>query len=127
MEPRAFCAALETKTFTNNADMSMVQEKYTSTFHETFSEVLQLHFGGLGWGDEEAEALAEVLPFCKVAKGLALFGNQIGDVGVQALASAVADGAMANLKIIYIGDDSFGDAAKEQLKEACKARNIKVG
>ena len=33
---------------------------------------------------------------------------------------------MASLKTLYIGDNSFSNATKEQLKAACKARNIEA-
>ncbi len=83
---------------------------------------------------------------------LGLSENTIGDGGMQALASAVANGALprltwldlrhnkigevntfttairsgalAALKTLYIHDNALSDAAKEELKAACKARGI---
>ena len=54
-----------------------------------------------------------------------LYGNQVGDVGMQALASAVASGAMASLKTLYVDDGPLG-TEHPALKAACKARGIEL-
>ena len=52
--------------------------------------------------------------------------NQIGDAGASALAAALSEGALPKLKKILIGNNSFGEAGKAQLKAACEAREISL-
>ena len=58
---------------------------------------------------------------------LYLNNNQIGDAGASALAAALSEGALPELKMILIGNNRFGEAAKAQLKAACEAREITLG
>ena len=51
---------------------------------------------------------------------LKLQNNQIGGVGVAALANACATGAMASLRIIFL------DWPSEQLKAHCSSKGIKL-
>ena len=49
-----------------------------------------------------------------------LSSNRIGDEGAKALAAGVAfSGSMATL---YIGGNTFGDAAKQSLRDAVRGR-----
>eukprot|EP00966_Prymnesium_polylepis_P229769 5316394-Prymnesium_polylepis.1 len=54
-------------------------------------------------------------------KGLYLQKNQIGDEGMKAFSMALASGAMANLKTLYMGGNPGNATA---VKEACGARGI---
>ena len=50
-------------------------------------------------------------------------GNQIGNAGIEAFASAVAGGALASLLTLTVDDGTLG-AEHPQLKDACEARGI---
>ena len=55
---------------------------------------------------------------------LYLGGNEIGDDGLKALSTALAGGALVSLKNLYLHANDFSDTAKEKLKAACKPRGI---
>ena len=55
---------------------------------------------------------------------LALSHNQIGDKGIEALSGALATGALASLTQLFIHGNNFGPTAEEQLKVACASRGI---
>ena len=57
------------------------------------------------------------------AQELNLYGNQIGDAGVTALAEAAAGGAMASLKELVMDDGALG-VDHPKLKAACQKRGI---
>ena len=56
----------------------------------------------VGWGDDEAVQLAEVLPLCTSATVLNLYNNKISDRGAKALAAAFAEGAMPKLEELLL-------------------------
>ena len=51
---------------------------------------------------------------------LNLYGNQIGDPGVAALADACARGALASIKQLYLSDNAIGDTGMTAFAEAIK-------
>lgn len=51
--------------------------------------------------------------------------NAIGDVGMSALENAVSTGAMASLKELYVNDGPLG-AEHPALKAVCQARGIRL-
>lgn len=85
------------KTYTNGADRdAIVAPKFRETLFDLLGGVRELNFNGLGWGDSEVEALADVLPLCGQLTGLNLRSNVwIGDVGVAALAGGLRRGGAA--------------------------------
>ena len=54
-----------------------------------------------------------------------LGANLIGDVGMQALSSALAGGVMASLETLYVDDGPLG-TEYPALKAACEARGIEL-
>ena len=56
--------------------------------------------------------------FCLVynMQTLWLSRNQIGDVGVEALSTACAGGALAHLRNLYIGGNSISDKTKDTMR-----------
>ena len=66
-EPLAFFEghAYGNKTYTNGADRdAIVAPKFRDTMFEVLAGVDKLHFGGMEWGNEAADALALLLPLC---------------------------------------------------------------
>ena len=72
----------------------------------------------VGWGDDEAVQLAEVLPLCTSATELNLDNNKISDRGAKALAAAFAEGAMPKLEKLYLSSNQIGDEGAVALAEA---------
>ena len=56
---------------------------------------------------------------------LHLYGNQIGDAGVTALANACASGSLASLETLVMDDGPLG-LDHPQLKAACEQRGISL-
>jgi flagellar hook-length control protein FliK len=76
-------------------------------------------------GDIGISALASACASGALAslKELWLQSNQIGDVGMQALAGAVSSGALASLKELIADDGPLG-VDHPKLKAACQSRGI---
>ena len=55
------------------------------------------------------------------AQALGLSGNQIGDVGMSALADACAKGSMASLQNLYLFGNPISQESKDTLKSALPA------
>jgi hypothetical protein len=85
--PDVFDEILETLHFTNGADKDFVKNKYRKTFHEVLNTASELWFAELGWTDEDAKLLSEILPLCHMLTQLNLMGNSITSVGAMALIS----------------------------------------
>ena len=120
--PVNFAARLAQKVFTNGkSDCELVAKLYAETLVNTIGYAEELSFH-CGWGDEEAERLAAVLPFAANLTKLDLHANpRIGSRGCDALASALESGAVPHLKIIQF-DSRWGRAA-DQLRRACLKRD----
>jgi len=80
------------KRFSNNkVDAPLVITLYARAFEQSFTMVKCLAYEGLGWGNHEAMQLAAVLRHkggLRHLQTLRLRGNQIGNNGASALASA---------------------------------------
>ena len=103
LAPARFVAELEAKSFTNGkADRPLVGRLYEEGFAAQFGRAKMLSYGGLEWGDAEAEVLAEAMATgaLKSVKELYLGGNQVGDEGVRALAAAIEKGALPACKML---------------------------
>ena len=135
--PDSFKEQLEQKGFTNGStDRPLVAGLYKDAFEQRFAKAEELKFGGLGWGDTEVQALAEVLgsgmvprlrslylgkneighegaaalaralPQLPALEEITLADNSIGDDGVQALAGALSSGAAPRLRVLRLGCSS---------------------
>jgi hypothetical protein len=89
--PEAFEEVLQTLHFTNGSDREFVAKKYKETFQEVLDAAEELWFAELGWKDEDAYELAEVLPHCHSLVQISLIGNQITCKGAKALVAASAN------------------------------------
>ena len=94
-EPLAFFGghAYGAKTYTNGADRDqIVAPKFRDTTFELLGGVKKLNFNNLKWGDAGMQALAVVLPLCAQLTMLKLGGNAFGDAGLSAIAEACVEG-----------------------------------
>ena len=107
------------KRFTSKkGDLPMVIALNTRTILSIFRDMKVLMYFEVGWGDDEAVQLAEVLPLCTSATYLNLVANKISDRGAKALAAAFAEGAMPKLEKLYLHYNQIGDEGAVALAEA---------
>jgi len=79
LSPAKFEKRLESTTFTNGSDKTIVSRLYQEIFVEVFSEVEELDFSGLGWTDidELIDTLSDASTACPQLKTIWLFDNNI--------------------------------------------------
>ena len=120
LSPAAMARLVARKRFTSKkGDLPMVIALNTRTILSIFRDMKELKYVGVGWGDEEAVQLAEVLPLCTSATELNLYYNKISDRGAKALAAAFAEGAMPKLEQLDLGSNyKIGDDGAVALAEA---------
>ena len=100
--PAAMARLVARKRFTSKkGDLPMVIALNTRTILSIFRDMKMVKYLKVGWGDDEAVQLAEVLPLCTSATELWLFDNKISDRGAKALAAAFAEGAMPKLEKLW--------------------------
>jgi hypothetical protein len=113
--PEEFEEQLKTKGFTNGStDNPLVARLYREGFEARFGAATSLFYAALGWGDEEARAVARVLPHAPALTSLYLMDNSIGDEGARALAKALP----AALTSLSLYSNSIGDEGARALAEA---------
>ena len=107
------------KRFTSKkGDLPMVIALNTRTILSIFRDMKMVKYNKVGWGDDEAVQLAEVLPLCTSATELHLHDNKISDRGAKALAAAFAEGAMPKLEKLWLHFNQIGDEGAVALAEA---------
>ena len=107
------------KRFTSKkGDLPMVIALNTRTILSIFRDMKELTYINVGWGDDEAVQLAEVLPLCTSATQLNLGSNEISNRGAKALAAAFAEGAMPKLEVLSLMTNQIGDEGAVALAEA---------
>jgi len=115
--PEEFVAQLVCKGFTNgNTDTPLVVRLYREGFEARFGVATKLLYIGLGWGDEEARAVARVLLRAPALEALHLENNSIGAEGARALAEALPHAPA--LKLLDLDNNSIGDEGARALAEA---------
>ena len=119
LSPAAMARLVARKRFTSKkGDLPMVIALNTRTILSIFRDMKELSYQEVGWGDDEAVQLAEVLPLCTSATLLDLGNNKISDRGAKALAAAFAEGAMPKLEGLYLHSNKIGDEGAVALAEA---------
>ena len=78
----------------------------------------------VGLGDAGIEAIAEALSAGRLSKLKTLFldNTGMGDAGASALAKALSSAPA--LQMLVVGENNFGEDAKEELKAACAERGV---
>ena len=121
----AFAEQLSTLTFEDEVDRAQLVRIYAATLERLLLIAEHLHFGGLGWGDEECACLAELLPLCRHAKSLNLSRNPISDVGIEAIAKAlIAPRSAPRLREINLQRIPYGPGGIIALQEVSRERDI---
>ena len=103
LHPEDFAAALARKAFTNGkSDCELVAGLYARTLDGAFGGAKVLTYNKAGWGNEEAKALAKVLPLARNVEFIDLSENPgiVAD-GWRALGEAIGAGAAPKLKLVY--------------------------
>ena len=119
LTPAALARLVARKHFTSKkGDLPMVIALNTRTILSIFRDMKMVKYMDVGWGDEEAVQLAEVLPLCTSATELNLQYNKISDRGAKALAAAFAEGAMPELEELHLSHNQIGDEGAKALAEA---------
>ena len=119
LSPAAMARLVARKRFTSKkGDLPMVIALNTRTILSIFRDMKMVKYLEVGWGDDEAVQLAEVLPLCTSATELNLVGNKISDRGAKALAAAFAEGAMPKLEQLNLYKNQIGDEGAVALAEA---------
>ena len=119
LSPAAMARLVARKRFTSKkGDLPMVIALNTRTILSIFRDMKELVYAHVGWGDDEAVQLAEVLPLCTSATKLYLYDNTISDRGAKALAEAFAEGAMPKLEELILLRNQIGDEGAVALAEA---------
>ena len=119
LSPAAMARLVARKRFTSKkGDLPMVIALNTRTILSIFRDMKMVKYVDVGWGDDEAVQLAEVLPLCTSATKLNLAANTISDRGAKALAAAFAEGAMPKLEKLILDSNQIGDEGAKALAEA---------
>ena len=80
---------------------------------------------GLGWDDDDIEALCEVLPLCSRAHSLNVSRNpKVGDRGIAALAAALSQNAAPRLREVNVRLTSFGAGGMNALRKVSRDRDV---
>jgi len=115
--PENFAADLINKAFSQREDESFVSEKYHEVFERALGQEGQLWYAGLGWGDREAQELAQLLPLCgSTLRDLELRGNEIASSGAAALAEALP--LCDALERLSLDGNCIGSQAQQALTDA---------
>ena len=122
---KRFAQLLRGKTFSNEGtDRPLVIGLYAASLERMLSAAGELQCGGLGWGDDDAEALAEVLPLCTAARSINLSRNiGIGDKGIAAVCRALAAGAAPRVKEVNLQHLHIGPEATIALRKVNLVRD----
>lgn len=114
--PENFTLDLQNKAFGVKEDAQFVSDKYREVFNRALGQEAQLWYTGLGWGDKEAQELAQLLPLCgRTLKDLELRGNEIGSAGAHALADALP--LCETLERLSLDGNCIGREAQQHLND----------
>jgi hypothetical protein len=109
------------KRFTNSSDVSKVADLY-ATFFGKVTNVGELKFEGLEWGDADVVELCEVLPRFAVLRTLDLSINKIGPEGASALGEALKVNAVVTT--LFLSENNIGYEGAIAIAEALKVNAV---
>ena len=109
------------KRFTNSSDVSKVADLY-ATFFGKVTNVGELKFEGLEWGDADVVELCEVLPRFAALRTLDLSMNKIGPHGASALGEVLkVNAVVTTLGLTY---NNIGPEGAIAIAEALKVNAV---
>jgi Ran GTPase-activating protein (RanGAP) involved in mRNA processing and transport len=109
------------KRFTNSSDVSKVADLY-ATFFGKVTNVGELKFQGLEWGDADVVELCEVLPRFAALRALDLSWNKMGPEGASALGEALkVNAVLTDLRLEWSNIGAEGAIA---IAEALKVNAV---
>jgi len=120
MLPETFAEQMTEKLLTNPlTDTPRIQELYSASFADRFSDNTKLDYVRLSWANREAKSVAAVLKAGAVPhlRELLLGMNRIGDSGCAALAEAFNSGSTPVLVRLALGINRIGDGGVASLAE----------
>lgn len=123
--PEEFARMLQNKRFTNGADRAFVTKKYKQAFEEVLGPTQELRFTDLRWGEDEATALAKVLPHCYRLERLHLTGNQMSGDAVKCLVMVAAQ--CGALKLLDIRNNPISQSDGEHLLDLWSQKKDPIG
>ena len=88
--PEEFAARAEDKALTNGKDKEVLLKLQAIVSTSVLSEVIDMSFTSLGWGNSDAALLAKALLLSSRLRTLNLCQNHIGADGARPLAAAIA-------------------------------------
>jgi hypothetical protein len=109
------------KRFTNSSDVSKVADLY-ATFFGKVTNVRELKFEGLEWGDADVVELCEVLPRFAALRTLDLSGNKIGPHGASALGEVLKVNAVVTT--LFLNCNNIKDEGAKAIAEALKVNAV---
>lgn len=102
--PGTFFRELETKKFTNGADVEPVKRLYEKTARSALGSAENLSYKGLkGWKTEDYVHLGEAFKLCKQVKKLTIWDCMLGDKEAEALFNQLGEGDLPSLKVFGFG------------------------
>ena len=109
--------------FTYNGDADLVANIYTDAFVFALGRSRILTYSDLDWGDEQIQVLATALLYMHTHHSLKLEElnlnmNDISNIGVLALISAISDGALSKLKELNLNNNPIDAAGVHHLSSA---------
>lgn len=117
--PHEFNEELERAVFAVEEDRPFCMMKYDEGFLEAIAAAEELSFSDLGWGDDEARALANMLPHCGRLTKLALHGNKLTEKGVKILIGVLSKCPL--LDQLWLTANTVSKAKKEVREEVIEA------
>ena len=100
--PSEFAKRVEPLTLTNGKDKDVLIELQAKVATTVLSNVEELQYAGMKWGQVEAPMLAQAVACCERLRTLSLSGTYLGDAGMAAVVSALPrSGPLASLDLRY--------------------------
>lgn len=118
--PDDFDTMLTAKTFTNGADQDAVKTLFRKMSTNQLGGIKRLDFDGMPAPSTiDARQLGGCLGLCVNLEGLDLRNVQMSAEAATALFSNLAKGALAQLQLLSLSENSIGDAGVTTLTSAC--------
>ena len=106
LSPEGFSVEVRKKTFTNGADVEMVDGLFRKTATYLLGSTLTLEYKELVWSAEDYAQLGAALPYCGALEELMLINMGLGDADAAAVLRGLTSCASLR-KLSLLGCTSF--------------------